>query len=114
MMLVAFVILIAIGGGILSLGLHKRFLSIRSASGAAARSAADAGLAQSLLDMNNKLKVQPWSDASLPQATNQTLPNCDAAFTYKVTKDVSGSYIAESTGTCGSTCSCSASRTRCC
>jgi hypothetical protein len=91
-------ILLAMGTGLLSLGLHSRIFSIRTTSDIAARSAADAGLIKALFEMNEKLKVEPWDGSSLPQATNTSLPNCDAVFSYTVTGDLSSGYTVESTG----------------
>ncbi len=96
---VAVMILLAMGTGLLSLGLHSRIISIRTASDIAARSAADAGLIKALFEMNQKLKVGPWNDSSLPFGTNISLPNCDAVFSYTVTGDLSSGYTVESTGT---------------
>ena len=56
---VAVLILLAMGTGLLSLGLHSRINSIRTTSGIAARCAADAGLVKALFEMNEKLKVEP-------------------------------------------------------
>lgn len=69
--LVAVMILLAMGVGLLSLGLSGRNYSSRTASGIAARCAADAGLTKALFEMNEKLKVKPWNDSSLPEATNE-------------------------------------------
>jgi len=95
---VAVLILLAMGTGLLSLGLHSRINSIRTASDIAARSAADAGLIKALFEMNDKLKVEPWDGSSLPQETNTSLPNCDAVFSYTVTGDLGSGYTVESTG----------------
>ncbi|MBA7634427.1 hypothetical protein ES703_42012 [subsurface metagenome] len=95
---VVVLILLAMGTGLLSLGLHSRIISIRTTSDIAARSAADAGLIKALFEMNEKLKVEPWNDSSLPQATNISLPNCDAVFSYTITGDISSGYTVESTG----------------
>lgn len=95
---VAVLILLAMGTGLLSLGLHSRINSIRTASDIAARSAADAGLIKALFEMNEKLKVKPWNDSSLPQETNTSLPNSDAVFSYTVTGDLGSGYTVESTG----------------
>ncbi len=96
--MVVVMILLAMGTGLLSLGLHSRIISIRTASDIAARSAADAGLIKALFEMNEKLKVTPWNDSSLPAGTNIGLPNCDAVFGYTVTGDLDGGYTIESTG----------------
>ena len=98
---VAVLILLAMGTGLLSLGLHSRIISIRTASDIAARSAADAGLIKALFEMNEKLKVEPWNGSSLPLGTNISLPNCDAVFSYTVTGDLSSGYTIESTGIFG-------------
>ncbi len=98
---VAVMILLAMGTGLLSLGLHSRIISIRMASDIAARSAADAGLIKALFEMNEKLKVKPWDDSSLPFGTNISLPNCDAVFSYTVTGDIGSGYTVESTGIFG-------------
>jgi len=98
---VAVLILLAMGTGLLSLGLHSRINSIRTTSDIAARSAADAGLIKALFEMNEKLKVEPWNDSSLPLGTNISLPNCDAVFSYTVTGDLSSGYTVESTGISG-------------
>jgi len=95
---VAVLILLAMGAGLLSLGLHSRIISIRTASDIAARSAADTGLIKALFEMNEKLKVEPWNDSSLPLGTNISLPNCDAVFSYTVTGDLGSGYTVESTG----------------
>jgi len=78
--MVVVMILLAMGTGLLSLGLHGRIISIRTSSDIAARSAADAGLIKAIFEMNEKLKVESWNDSSLPVGTNIGLPNCDAVF----------------------------------
>ncbi len=98
---VAVLILLAMGTGLLRLGLNSRIYSIRTTSDIAARSAADAGLIKALFEMNEKLKVEPWNGSSLPQETNTSLPNCDAVFSYTVTGDLGSGYTIESTGISG-------------
>ena len=100
-MLCAVVILLVLGAALLSVGLHSRGLSVRTSSGIAARSAADAGLTEAFLAMNQKLQVQPWDDSSLPQVTSEILPNSDASYSYMVTGDLSNNYAIESTGKYG-------------
>jgi len=51
-----------------------------------------------VFEMNEKLKVKPWDDSTLPQATNEVLPNCDAIFSYILTGDIGNGYIVESVG----------------
>ena len=85
LVMVAIMILLAMGVGLLDLGVKGRIYSIRTASDIAARCAADAGMTMALYEMNEKLKVKPWNDSTLPEATNESLPNCDAVFSYTIT-----------------------------
>ncbi len=103
LVLVAVMILLAMGVGLLDLGMKGRIYSIRTASDIAARCAADAGLTMALFEMNEKLKVKPWNDGSLPEATNENLPYCDAVFSYTVTGNPSTGYTIESVGASGIT-----------
>ena len=96
--MVVVMILLALGTGLLNLGLHSRIISIRTASDIAARSAADAGLIKALFEMNEKLKVESWNGSSLPAGTNIGLPNCDTVFSYTVAGDLGGGYTIESIG----------------
>lgn len=100
--LLAAMLLLAMGVGILSLGLHSRLYAIRVTFDIAARCAADAGLEMALFEMNEQLKVKPWSDSVLPEGSGQTLSNCDATFSYSVTVSSDG-YLVESIGQSGST-----------
>lgn len=96
-------LLLAMGVGLLHLGLSNRVYSAQTAAAIAARSAADAGLAKALFEMNEKLKVKPWNDSSLPEAANESLPGCDATYSFSITGDAVSGYIVESTGTAGQT-----------
>ncbi|KPJ65086.1 MAG: hypothetical protein AMJ43_11430 [Coxiella sp. DG_40] len=95
---VVVVILLAMGAGLLRLGLSNRTISTRTASDIAARCAADTGLTKALFEMNEKLQVQPWDGSSLPQAINVNLLNCDAAFSYEVTGNLASGFIIKSVG----------------
>ncbi|NQT00809.1 MAG: hypothetical protein HQ580_02170 [Planctomycetes bacterium] len=95
---VAVLILLAMGTGLLSMGLHSRTISLRMTSDIAARCAADAGLTKALFEMNEKLQVKPWNGSSLPLETEISLPYCDEVYSYSVTSD-SGIYTIQSTGT---------------
>jgi hypothetical protein len=97
----AVVILLIIGGGVLSLGLHSRELAVRTSSEIAARCAADAGVTKAFFEMNEKLKVIPWNGSVLPEATNEVLPNSNATYTYAVTGDLSSGYVLTSAGKSG-------------
>jgi len=98
LVLLVIVILLATGVGLLSLGLRSRIFAIRNASDITARCAVDAGLTKALFEMNEKLQVKPWDGSTLPQTTNEVLPNCDAIFSYTVTGDIGSGYIIESVG----------------
>jgi len=98
---VVLLILLAMGTGLLRLGLNSRVFSIRTASDIAARCAADAGLTKALFEMNEKLKVDTWDSSSIPQAIDTSLPNFDAVFSYSVTGDPASGYIIKSVGTAG-------------
>lgn len=98
LVMAAVLILFVMGMGLMSLGMHSRILAIRAGSEIVARCAADAGLTQAVYEMNEKLKIQPWDDSTLPQITGQSLPNCSATFTYTVTGDLAGGYYLESIG----------------
>ncbi|UCF43548.1 MAG: hypothetical protein JSV99_01065, partial [Planctomycetota bacterium] len=98
LVMAAVLILFVMGMGLLSLGMHSRILAIRAGSEIVARCAADAGLTQAVYEMNEKLKIQPWDDSTLPLATGQGLPGCSASFSYTVTGDLAGGYYLESIG----------------
>jgi hypothetical protein len=98
---VVLLILLAMGTGLLKLGLNSRIYSTRTALDITARSAADAGLTKALFEMNEKLKVDIWDSSSLPQGIDLNLPNCDAVFSYKVTGNLTGGYIIKSVGKAG-------------
>jgi len=97
---VAILILLAVGVGLLGLGFNGRVYSHRTASDIAARCAADAGLAMALFEMNQKLQVKPFSEGTLPLATSVNLPYSDQVCSYNVTGNLAGGYTIESTGTC--------------
>jgi hypothetical protein len=99
--LLAVIILVLMGTGLLSLGLHGRMIATRTASEISARCAADAGLAKAVYEMNEKLKVSPWDDNTLPQATNATLTNSDALFNYTITSTPDYIYHVNVTGRAG-------------
>ncbi len=96
--IVVVVILLAMGTGLLSMGLHSRTFSLRTTSDITARCAADTGLTMALFQMNEKLKVQPWSASSMPKATDTKLPYCDASYSYNVVGNLANGYIVQSVG----------------
>jgi len=101
LMLIALVMSFVMGVGLLRLGLQSRVYGARTSADIAARCAADAAMTKAVFEMNEKLKVQPWDDSVLPQATDKTLLNCDEIFSYTVTGDVNSGYIIESIGKSG-------------
>jgi hypothetical protein len=98
---VAILILLAMGVGLLSLGFNSRVYSVRTASDIAARCAADAGLAMALFEMNQKLQVKPYKEGTLPQTIDMTLPYSDQVCSYRVTGNLAGGYTIESVGESG-------------
>jgi hypothetical protein len=100
-MLCTVVILLIIGTGVLAVGLHSRKFAVRTSSEMIARCAADAGVTKALFEMNEKLKVIPWDDSSLPEAIGETLPNSDATYSYAVTGDIVSGYKLISKGKYG-------------
>jgi len=77
-------ILIIMGGGLLNLQLQGQLLGIRTGSEIKARAAADAGLEKAVFSMNQILSAKAWSNDVLPWVTDESLPNCDATFGYKI------------------------------
>jgi len=98
--LLAIVLLLLMGSTLLSMGLNSRVYSVRNASDIKARCAADAGLIKALFEMNEKLKVKPWNDSSMPEALNISLDYCDATYSYIVTGDYGSGYVITSIGEC--------------
>jgi len=101
LVLVTIMILFAMGVGLLSLGLQGRTYSIRIASDITARCAADSGLTMALFEMNEKLQAASWNYSELPEATNISLPYCDAVCSYIVTGDPGSGYSITSIGKSG-------------
>ncbi|MHC4727376.1 MAG: DUF7305 domain-containing protein [Planctomycetota bacterium] len=96
--MVVVIILLAMGTGLLSMGLNSRTFSTRTTSDITARCAADTGLTMALFQMNEKLKVKPWSSSSLPTAKETKLLYCDATYAYDVTGDLSNGFIMMAVG----------------
>ena len=101
LVVVAIIVLLAMGVGLLSLGFNGRIYSLRTASDIMARCAADAGLTMALFEMNEKLKVKPWNEGNLPEAINVKLPYYDATCSYRVIGNLAGGYILQSFGKSG-------------
>ena len=101
LVLLAVVILLVTGIGLLSIGLRSQILAVRTTSDIAARMAADAGLVEAIYKMNEKLQIKPWDESSLPSATNESLPNSELTYSYKVGQDLNGDYVIVSVGSSG-------------
>ena len=95
----AMIIMLLLGWGVLSLGLQGQLFAIRTTSQISARSAADAGLSKALFEMNQKLGRFSFDASVLPEATDEKLPYCDAAYSYTVTGDEDAGFRIESVGT---------------
>jgi len=95
---IAAVLLTLVGVGLLQVGLSNRLYAIASVHKIKACSAADAGLAIALSEMNAMLLTKSWSDSKLPEATDFSLPYCDGVCSYSVTGDLGGGYTITSTG----------------
>jgi hypothetical protein len=98
---VAILILLAVGVGLLTLGFNSRVYSILTSSDIAAQCAADAGLTKALFEMNQKLQVKPWNGSILPQATDVSLPYSGGIYSYQVSGDLSSGYVITSRGESG-------------
>jgi hypothetical protein len=99
--LVAIALLLIMGSTLLSMGLNNRIFSTRTARDITARCAADAGLTRALYEMNQKLKVKPWNDTTLPLGKEISLTDCDATYSYIVTGNLAGGYNVTSIGSSG-------------
>lgn len=102
LVLMVVVILFVIGSGLLGIGLRSSLLSVKTASKIKARCAMDAALAKAVFEMNEKLKTVPWNDSVLPEATNESLPNSEATYSYTVTGDIASGYSVDAVGMSGS------------
>jgi hypothetical protein len=91
-------ILLAMGVGLLNMGLNSRTFATRSTSGIKARCAADAGLTMALYGMNKKIQEGLWNGSTLPLAVDAILPYSDATYSYKVAGDLANNYSVLSIG----------------
>ena len=98
--MIAIMILLAMGVGLLSLGGTARVYAVRTSSAIAARTAADSGLAMALYEMNEQLQAKSLDNDSLP-SSKEVLPNCDNVFSYTITSEGGSEFTVESTGTSG-------------
>jgi len=84
LVVVALLILLAMGTGLLSLGLNSRIFSIRTTSDIMARCAADAGLTMALFRMNEKSN-KSGSGMEVPYH-RQLMKNCPTVMQHIVTQ----------------------------
>jgi len=98
---VAIIILFAMGVELLSLGFNGRIYSMRIASDIKARCAADGGLEMALFEMNQKLQIKPFNEGTLPQAIDVKLPYSDKVCSYRVTGNPGSGYVITSLGQSG-------------
>ena len=101
LVLVVALITSLIGMGLMQLSLGSYRMATRTANEIAARSAADAGIAKAIYEMNEQVKTGIWDDATLPVAVNENLSGCDATFSYTVTVDGEGVCSISSVGQSG-------------
>jgi len=95
---VAIAVMVTLGVGLLELDLQSKLTANRDGFEITARAAADAGLIKAISEMNQKLQNKPWNDSTLPQATDDALPNCEATCTYVASGDKANGYSITSTG----------------
>ncbi len=96
----AVLILFITGAGLFRLGLNSRVYAVRTAEEIKARCAADAGLAQSIYEMNLRLSQGTFDDYDLPSVSYAQLEGSDNHFSYTVTKNGS-EYLIQATGFAG-------------
>jgi len=99
--LVALIILLVIGVGLLNLGMQSRLRSVQDVSEISARCAADAGLAKAIAQMDTKLEAKVFDAATLPNASYERLPNTDATYSYKIDGNLADGYTLECVGNSG-------------
>jgi len=96
----AVLILFITGVGLFRIGLNSRVYAMRTAEDIKARCAADAGLAQSIYEMNLRLSQGTLDDDALPFVSDAQLEGSDTYFSYTVTKNGS-EYLIEAIGSAG-------------
>lgn len=98
LVVVAIAVMVTLGLGLMGLDWQSRLTALRDWQRVTARTAADAGLTHCLHQMNDQLQIKPWSDGTLPMATDAALPNCEGIYSYTTTGSKSGGYSITSTG----------------
>ena len=97
------VIIAILSLSMIELGYSARIMAVRDVEKVSARCAADAGLAQAFMQMQEKL-IRAHQDQALWTGPigpgSGTLPGTNASYSYQL-KTITGSYEIVSTGTCG-------------
>lgn len=104
MVMIISLILSIVGFSLLRLGVDARLGSERYSTKVEARTAADAGLAVALYQMNRKLQAEEtWDNSNLPAGDAIPLLQTLSNYSYKVTGDPVSGFTIESIGVQGGT-----------
>ncbi|MBN1795669.1 MAG: hypothetical protein JW804_03265 [Sedimentisphaerales bacterium] len=104
LIIILMVILILVGYGMLSLGYNARIQSLRHVQDIRAIAAAEAGIEETVIKMNEKLSSESfWNNDTLDQIAAQdvTLTQMDALYSFDVTGSPSTGFVINSNGECG-------------
>ncbi|MFH1372119.1 MAG: hypothetical protein ABII09_12655 [Planctomycetota bacterium] len=98
LVLVMFIVtlLMIAGMGLMYMGQQVRVLAVRVSQDTASRICADAGLEKAISAMNAQLAAGTLDDDDLPVSIGETLPAAEGAFSYRITKNADGEYVAVS------------------
>jgi hypothetical protein len=94
-------LLMIAGIGLLFMGEQARVYAVRTSQDTASRLCADAGLEKAISVMNTRFAAGTLCDDDLPASIGETLPAAEGAFSYRITKNLAGDYIATSVGARG-------------
>ncbi len=93
-----------LGLAMIHLGYHARMLATRNVQSVTARCAADAGMADAIFQMQQKLVDElNWDDSTLPTASNVALAGANSEYSYSISGTWSTGYLIDATGTSGPT-----------
>ena len=103
LILVMFIVslLMIAGIGLLFMGEQARVYAVRTSQDTASRICADAGLEKAISVINAQFAAGTLNDNDLPTSIGETLPASEGAFSYKITKNAAGEYVAVSVGARG-------------
>lgn len=91
-------VLLITGTGMMAVSQQSQVRSVRFSQDLSARTAADAGLAKAVHEMNQLLESDSLATAQLPYEENMTLINSSATYSYTITGDPANGYTILSTG----------------